>query len=151
MRAIRGWVLTAAATWLLAYLFDPETGKRRRAIARDRIAAFARRTSRTVGRRRRFLAGQAQGIAHRADLSRTESPPPDDVTLARKVESIIFRDPAIPKGNINVMVVDGVVELRGVADHPEMIGELEQTCASIAGVRRVENLLHLPKTPPPGQ
>src|SRR5688572_7351143 len=105
MRAIRGWLVTAAGTWLLAYLFDPQSGRRRRAIARDRIAAFARRTSRTVGRRRRFLAGQAQGIAHKADLSRTEPAPPDDVTLARKVESIIFRDPAIPKGNINVMVV----------------------------------------------
>jgi BON domain len=73
----------------------------------------------------------------------------DDVALARKVESIIFRDERIPKGKIDVNAADGVVWLRGEAKTPEMIKELERETAAIPEVKRVENLLHLPKTPAP--
>jgi hypothetical protein len=73
----------------------------------------------------------------------------DDVGLARKVESIIFRDPAIPKGKIDVNAADGVVWLRGQAKTPEMIKELERQTREIPEVVEVENLLHLPKTPAP--
>jgi hypothetical protein len=73
----------------------------------------------------------------------------DDVALARKVETIIFRDDSVPKGDIDVNAADGVVWLRGQAKTPEMIKGLERQCASIPEVRQVENLLHLPKTPAP--
>jgi BON domain len=73
----------------------------------------------------------------------------DDVAVARKVESVIFRDDRIPKGKIDVNAADGVVWLRGEAKTPEMIKELEREAASIPEVKRVENLLHLPKTPAP--
>jgi hypothetical protein len=73
----------------------------------------------------------------------------DDVGLARKVETIIFRDDNVPKGDIDVNAADGVVWLRGQAKTPEMIKGLERQCAAIPEVRQVENLLHLPKTPAP--
>jgi hypothetical protein len=73
----------------------------------------------------------------------------DDVALARKVETIIFRDDSVPKGDIDVNAANGVVWLRGQAKTPEMIKGLGRQCASIPEVRRVENLLHLPKTPAP--
>ena len=73
----------------------------------------------------------------------------DDVTLARKVETEIFRERDAPKGKIDVNVVDGVVELRGEADTPEMIEELVAKTRSVQGVRDVENLLHLPGEPAP--
>lgn len=73
----------------------------------------------------------------------------DDVGVARKVESIIFRDQDVPKGQIDVNAADGVVWLRGEAKTPEMIKELERQAAAIPEVKRVENLLHLPKTPAP--
>ena len=108
-----------------------------------------RRTSRRLARRRRHLSGKLRGIGYRADLARHEAPPPDDITLARKLETLLFRDPAVPKGKINIMVVDGIVELRGEADQPEMIRALERSAMDVAGVRGVENRLHLPNTPPP--
>lgn len=148
-RRIGNAVAPAAAASLVAYLLDPISGRRRRAVARDRAAALARRARRTVERRRRYLAGKLRGIAHSADRSRTEQPPPDDVTLARKVETVLFRDPEVPKGSINVMVVGGVVELRGEADRPETIRRLECEAAAVPGVRGVESLLHLPHTLPP--
>src|SRR5215207_7890692 len=37
----------------------------------------------------------------------------DDVTIARKVESVIFRGQGVAKGKVDVNVADGVVWLRG--------------------------------------
>jgi len=73
----------------------------------------------------------------------------DDVGLARKVETVIFRDDSVPKGKIDVNAADGVVWLRGEAQTPEMIKALAQEAAAIPEVKGVENLLHLPKTPAP--
>jgi hypothetical protein len=73
----------------------------------------------------------------------------DDVALARKVETVIFRDDSIPKGKIDVNAAEGVVWLRGEARTPDMIKALERQASAIPEVKRVENLLHLPKTPAP--
>jgi hypothetical protein len=73
----------------------------------------------------------------------------DDVSLARKVETVIFRDDAVAKGKIDVNAANGVVWLRGEAKTPEQIKLLEQQTLVIPEVTRVENLLHLPKTPAP--
>lgn len=73
----------------------------------------------------------------------------DDVAVARKVETIIFRDDSVPKGKIDVNAANGVVWLRGEAKTPEMIKDLERQAQAIPEVSRVENLLHLPKTPAP--
>ena len=90
------------------------------------------------------------GATTRPDPQRsTRAKPIDDVGLARKVETVIFRDPSVPKGKIDVNAADGVVWLRGEAKTPEMIKELESLAAAIPEVKKVENLLHLPKTPAP--
>jgi len=73
----------------------------------------------------------------------------DDVGLARKVETVIFRDNTVPKGKIDVNAADGVVWLRGEAKTPDMIKALERQASAIPEVKKVENLLHLPKTPAP--
>jgi hypothetical protein len=73
----------------------------------------------------------------------------DDVALARKVETVIFRDSSIPKGKIDVNAADGVVWIRGEAKNPEMIKTIERQAATIPEVKKVENLLHLPNTPAP--
>jgi osmotically-inducible protein OsmY len=48
-----------------------------------------------------------------------------------------------------VNAVDGVVELRGEADRPEMIRDLEDQVRSIPGVQDVRNMLHLSESPAP--
>jgi hypothetical protein len=73
----------------------------------------------------------------------------DDVAITRKVETELFRDTSVEKGKIDVNTADGVVWLRGVAKNPEQIKELEAKAAAIPEVKKVENLLHLPKTPAP--
>jgi BON domain len=73
----------------------------------------------------------------------------DDVTIARKVETELFRDRDVPKGDIDVNVADGVVFLRGQVKHPDDVKRLEAQAQAIPEVKGVENLLHLPKTPAP--
>ena len=71
----------------------------------------------------------------------------DDVTITRKVETVLFRDESVDKGKISVNTANGVVSLRGEAKTPEQIKQLEAKAQAIPEVKEVENLLHLPKTP----
>src|SRR4051812_45080966 len=73
--------------------------------------------------------------------------PLDDVTISRKVESVLFRGESVDKGKISVNTADGIVSLRGEAKTPEQIKQLEAKVREIPEVKDVENLLHLPKTP----
>jgi BON domain len=138
--------LAAAAT----YFLDPQNGKRRRAMTRDRVAAFFRRAERKGERAGRAVAAEATGLAAKAQhLQEEEKPQPDDVTLARKVESELFRDEDVPKGRININAENGKIVIRGEVDRPELISELEERVRKIQGVQGVENLLHIPGTPAP--
>jgi hypothetical protein len=134
----------------LTYFFDPDEGKRRRHVARDRFLAFFRRGGRKAAQQATRAGAAGSGLAPRAAHSvRDEQPPGDDVTLARKVETVIFRDQDVPKGKINVNAEGGVVFLRGEARTPDQIKDLEAKTRGIPGVEEVENLLHLPGTPAP--
>ncbi len=121
MKRLRFAALGAA----LAYFFDPQNGRSRRKNAIKRLATL---------RRRRSGEPTAQ---------------PDDVTLARQVESELFRGADVPKGAINVNAENGKVVLRGEVDSPQMIDDLVAKARSVHGVQGVENLLHTPGEPAP--
>jgi hypothetical protein len=93
-----------------------------------------------------FAIGKVSAV-----VNGTRGPKPDmsDATLKSKVETELFRDADVPKGDIEIVVVDHVVELRGQVKRPEMKKALEAKAGKIAEVRSVKNLLHLPKTPAP--
>jgi osmotically-inducible protein OsmY len=134
----------------LTYFFDPDQGRRRRAMTRDRVAGMFRRTARRGERLGRAASAEAYGVAQKAKhLEEEPKPQPDDVTLARKVETEIFRDADVPKGQINVNAENGKIVLRGEVGQPEMIRDLEERARSVQGVHEVENLLHLPGTEAP--
>jgi osmotically-inducible protein OsmY len=123
----------------LSYFFDPENGKRRRKVTADRLAALVRRHG---GRLMRGTGSQAHALKQKATHRREEpKPQPDDVTLARKVETEIFRDADVPKGKINVNAENGKVVLRGEVDSPEMIEDLVSKARKVQGVQDVESLL----------
>jgi len=127
---------------LIAYFFDPDNGHRRRALARDRIPALLRRSSDRAGRAvKSEVKATTKKVAHRKEA---DKPQPDDVTLARKVETEIFRDAEVPKGQINVNAENGKIVLRGEVEQPSMIKDLEERTRKVQGVREVENLLHTP-------
>ncbi len=98
----------------------------------------------------RRSTARASGRARQV-LRRTSENPEglDDATLVDRVESEIFRDPAVPKGRLNINAEQGRVVLRGQVDQPEQISALDAAVRQVPGVRDVENLLHLPGTPAP--
>jgi osmotically-inducible protein OsmY len=131
--------------WIAAYFLDPRAGKRRRSVARDWTLSRARRALRRADRARRHatstIYGKRQAFLHRSEPPKEQ---PDDVTLAHKVESIIFRDHSVPKGQISINAEEGVVWLRGEVPEQSMIDALVDRTREVQGVVRVESLLHLP-------
>jgi osmotically-inducible protein OsmY len=110
-----------------------------------------RRGERRAALRARRAESRALGIARRTvnAARRGQREPLDEVTLAHKVESELYRRARVPKGQISINAEDGVVFLRGVIDRQEDIERIGAAARQIAGVREVENLIHLPGTPAP--
>jgi osmotically-inducible protein OsmY len=90
-----------------------------------------------------YAVGWAKRVRHLREAPKAY----DDATLAQKVQSEIFRPADAPKGNVNVNVVEGIVQLRGELARPELTEDLVDKVRGIQGVRDVESFLHLPKTP----
>jgi len=149
-----GQLATVAASALTAgvaleFFLDPRNGRRRRRLVRDRVKATLRRRARSVERQTRYEAGKVAGIKHRITHSQHEPAELDDISLVHKVESDLFRDRSIPKGRISINADRGIVFLRGQLDDAQDIERVEREVRKVAGVRDVDNLLHLPGAPAP--
>ena len=120
------------------YFLDPAQGASRRSEARDRALSL-------LGR-----SGQEAAADYAGDQA-SDQPKPEltDQALARKVESIIFRDPDVPKESVSVDAAGTTVWLRGQVPNQQVIDELERATRDIPEVTAVENLLHTPDSPAP--
>jgi osmotically-inducible protein OsmY len=141
-------LLGAAGGAVASLLLDPDRGRARRAQLTDQAAAIARR----VVRSGTGVVNQVQSTVHgRVAAIRAEhtpsARPTDDATLTDRVRSIVFRDGAVPKGDLNVNVERGIVVLRGEIPDDEMRARLVSEVEAIDGVWSVRDLLHLPGEP----
>ncbi|MGE5152251.1 MAG: BON domain-containing protein [Rhodospirillaceae bacterium] len=131
------------------YLADPRSGRRRRHMLRDRAYGLSRRGLRQTMR----LERQAQSNLYgRLMAARHRQEPPkeyDDITLVHKVETLLYRDPLVPKGHLNIDACDGIITVRGMIDSQEMIDRIVEDIRHVQSVRGVENPLHRPGTTPP--
>jgi len=131
-----------------AYFLDPQSGKRRRDVATDKLGKWMRRGKRETERKASYASGVAAGAAAKASSS-TEREPAEtrlnDPALARKVETEIFGD-ADPdtRGAVSVNAENGVIYLRGELGDEAKIAALATKAERVEGVRQVENLLHTP-------
>jgi osmotically-inducible protein OsmY len=144
-----GCALGAAAQ----YFFDTQAGRRRRHQARDRALSTLHHRSRDAVRHTKYLAGMADGVAYRAThllpgVGR-EKEPPDDGTLAQKVESVAFRRARVPKAEVSVNAENGVIYLRGQLRGEEQIERLIKASRAVPGVKEVKSLLHTPAATSP--
>ena len=137
----------AGAGYVAAYLFDPEQGRGRRAEIARRAGGLGREATRAAQRGTVLATDKAAGV--KARVLRGDGST-DDLTLLDRVESEIFRDPSIPKGDINLMVIDGKAVIRGQVTQPQ-IGAIEAAVRKVVGVKDVENLLHTAGTPAPNK
>jgi hypothetical protein len=151
MGRIRTFVAGSITGATAAYLLDPDRGRGRRAVLRDRSVAMVRRGGRRADRlgraTRAEIGGKVEALRHR----RPEDLHPDDLTLRDRVESEVFAGDRFPKGQINLSVVDSVVELRGELSTAKDIQAFEDAVRAVPGVADVNSMLHLPNTPAPNK
>jgi hypothetical protein len=134
------------------FFFDREQGRRRRHMLRDRLMARFRRFGRGITHFWRGAAAETYGVSHRVvHLVPRSTDVADDETVRQRVESQLFRDRHVPKGNMNINSEHGTVILRGEVDSVAEIAELEERVRRIPGVRGVQNLLHTHGTPAPNK
>jgi osmotically-inducible protein OsmY len=135
-----GAAIGAAAAWFL----DPNDGTRRRNVVRDKTMKYARRGKEEAARKATYAGETVKGKATAVAPGTGREPAGErlnDPALKAKVESVIFRDPDSPKGQVSVNVEDGVVYLRGELDDEAKIEGLREAAARVEGVRGVESLL----------
>lgn len=136
----------------LAYYLDPKGGTRRRNMARDKAMSLSRRGAGSAAGAVQQAVGRSHGaVQGAAGTHAPDNPNPDDKTLTDRVESVVFADPSVPKGDININTADGIVELRGELKTQQGIDDLVRRVQQIPNVKGVHNYLHLPGTPAPNK
>jgi BON domain-containing protein len=122
----------------LMYFLDPERGRRRRALVRDKMAHAAHAGTDAFGAFRRDVSHRLAGVGARA-RDALHGGVVDDSVLVERVRSRMGRVVSHPHA-INVDAADGCVRLRGSILQSELPG-LMQTIARVRGVRSIDNNL----------
>jgi len=138
MRTLRGLVLGAG----IAYLFDPQSGKGRRAKLVDRGGRLVRRLGRLTARKTRYAKGQLEGLA--APLRQDEAArATDDGTVLQRIRSEALRDVGVSTTDVDVSVADGVVSLRGQVPSASLVDDLVDRVRLVPGVRDVDAMIRV--------
>ncbi|MGX2042063.1 BON domain-containing protein [Methylocaldum sp. MU1018] len=133
----------AAAGAALMYLFDPDRGRYRRAVLRDKAGSRMRRLDDALEVSLRDLRNRVTGAVAELDAWLTAGPVPDDI-LVDRIRANLGRVVSHPKV-IDVRVQDGFVTLSG----PILAHEHKALCrcaASVRGVRSVDDRLEVHET-----
>jgi predicted transcriptional regulator len=125
---------------LAMYLMDPNLGRRRRAVARDKAVSLYTDTADVVERTRRDVQNRAQGVIHQARsmYSGANEPVPDH-KLVDRVRSKMGRVVSHPHA-VHVEAHNGAVTLSGDILASE-VDQLLKCIRSVPGVLGVENQL----------
>lgn len=138
---LAGFGLGAAVGATIMYLYDPETGNRRRALVRDQVDHARKVTGESVDRRSRDLRNRTQGMAHEMGRKLRGHEEVDDRKLEARVRERLGRTVSNPS-SIVVSAQSQRVTLSG----PVLTGEVDDLLdevASVPGVREVRNLLQV--------
>ncbi len=128
-----------AAGAALMYFTDPNRGKRRRAVVRDRVSAGFRDAARELEKAKRDLRNRSQGLASAVRHFGSDEHA-DDSVIEERVRSAMGRVMRHPHG-IQVSVEEGRVTLEGQVN-AQYLAELLHRVQSVAGVRDVVNRLN---------
>jgi uncharacterized membrane protein/gas vesicle protein len=128
----------------VAFFFDPEQGRRRRALVRDKTVHARKELEEAADVTKKDVSNRARGL--RASLrTLVEDEEPSDDVLRERVRAAIGRVVSHP-GAIEVTARDGVVTLSGpiLADEVPL---LIDRVLDVRGVRDVVNRLEVHKEP----
>jgi osmotically-inducible protein OsmY len=118
----------------VAFMFDPNQGRRRRALAADQMRRARRKTRDALDATARDISNRTTGIVA-ATRGRLATEEVDDATLVDRVRAKLGRVCSHPRA-IDVVAANGVVRLRG----PVLAGELENVLAAVEAVRGAQSV-----------
>ena len=118
----------------LAFMLDPNTGTRRRALVRDQLVRAGRKTRDGLDATARDLANRSRGVTA-STRSRFSREFVDDERLRDRVRAKLGRVCSHPRA-IDVQVEHGHVTLRG----PILAGEVTNVLSTISNVRGVSSV-----------
>jgi osmotically-inducible protein OsmY len=146
MKHLLTLVAAAAGAAATMYYFDPDMGRRRRALLRDRLVHLTHEAERGLRGEVRYATDVAYGVYATGHLDReSERLPATDGQLRDRVRSRLGHLVSHP-GAIDVTVQDGVVRLSGGVLAQEQDGLLLRV-RDMAGVQRVINALDAYQSP----
>ncbi len=135
--AIREWAMVLGGLGLgaaLMYVLDPERGKRRRALVRDKAVRLSRKASDRLDARSRDWRNRARGAAAEVKaMARSEEI--SDPVLEERVRAEIGRVVSNP-GALEVSAAAGTVTLSG----PVLASEVDDLLSAAHGVRGVDDV-----------
>jgi uncharacterized membrane protein len=132
--AVSGFAAGAA----LMYMSDPDRGKRRRALARDKSLRMWNGFSGLLDQAQRDSANRARGAVHAVQTA-FRNPRTDDQVLVQRVRSKLGRVVSHPHA-IRVTAENGRITLTGLILKDEVDGLLN-CIKAVPGVRSVDNEL----------
>ena len=124
----------------LMFVFDPDRGKRRRTLMRDKVAGTANKLSCTAGKMNRDLRNRAAGLMAEAKGLFKQEEIADEVLIDRvrsKIGRVISN-----AGAVEVAAKDGKVTLSGTV----LVNEADKLLRKVRlvrGVKDVENRLEV--------
>jgi hyperosmotically inducible periplasmic protein len=129
-----------------AYFLDPQQGRRRRSMVRDRSLAFVRRVRRVGIGKLKLVGGHARGVqALVARLIRRPRVATDDETVTQRIRSDAFRDVGVSTREVDVDVENGVAKLRGEVEDDSLAVKLVERVRKVPGVKDVSTELAISK------
>lgn len=142
MPGMKGFVIGMGT----AYFFDPQLGKGRRAVARDRGLKQLRRLGHLAEGKTRFVAGRLQGVYARSRrvVTRPEAST-DDAVVEQRIRSDAFRELAVEARDVDVEVTNGVVKLSGEVPDEAVASEVVERVEKVDGVDEVVATLRAPE------
>lgn len=139
-------LVAAALAAGVAYFFDPRSGRRRRALVRDKLVHATHVACTFAGKANRDAQHRAHGLVSSA-LSHFRPDHSEDAVVVERVRTELGRLSTHP-GAIDVSCQDGVVRLRGDV----LADEVDRVVAGVKhvrGVARVESEMRV--HPEPGR
>ncbi|HLE99181.1 MAG TPA: BON domain-containing protein [Gaiellaceae bacterium] len=128
----------------IAYFFDPQQGKRRRHVLRDRAAKLGRRAARVTAKKSRFVLGHLQGLVARSrQVVARPQVATDDRTVEQRIRSDVFRDAGISGRDVELEVEQGIVTLVGAVPSRAVADNVVARVRKVPGVRDVSDLLRV--------
>jgi hypothetical protein len=144
MSGMNGWVCGAICGASAMYFFDPQQGRRRRALFRDQVDRAVHRVPQALDVAWRDLSNRTYGTAAAARSMFAEHDNSDE-TICNRVRSTLGRCCSHPRA-IGVEVSNGCVRLRG----PILASDVQnvvQTVKWLRGVQAVQNELDVHDAP----